>query len=181
MTLNTIQNRGTFQNHFLDWLCLDEPYKNLRENLQISRDDLAKLFKISHHSIRRYESENKAPHWYYLLLRLVNGDLSFYGAQFIDVRIREDNRMSGPYFNEPLYPIEMSEHYNQSTRLHRHENIQLRSENTRLLSEIDALKTLNSELLVKVDALTNEIERLRLRDRSIKNGKVIPLFANKRN
>lgn len=168
---------GIFCNEFLDWLSIDNQFKNLREQACLSREDLAGLLNISKHSIRRYEDENKAPHWYFLLLRLINGDLSFYGARWDNVTIQlHDRKLKAPELSNPLYPVEFNAMYNRPAHALRKELEALELENRRLKRERDALERLTDDLQARITLLETESARLKAEQAGIKKGAVIPLF-----
>lgn len=166
-----------FQHHFIDWLCIDTPYKNLRTELKLERTGLAKLLDISPHSIRRYETENKAPKIYYMMLRVLCGDLSIYGARWADCRIETHTRkLKNPYSDIPLYPVELNAMYNSHAHNARTETAKERLRADRLEIELQAVKTLNAELMSRIELLELETNRLKAKKAGIKKGAVIPLF-----
>jgi len=166
---------GHFQNDFIDWLCLDQPYKNLRHQLNYSRENLAALLQISPHSIRRYETENKAPHWYLLLLRLTLGDLSFYGARWANCTIQpHDRKLKAPEITQPIYPVELNTMYNRNAQAARNEADKERRRADKLQMKLDAVNKLNAELMAKIEILENENERLKANRKGIESGKVLP-------
>lgn len=168
---------GKFHHQYIDWLCIDKPYLNLRTELQLDRPGLAKLLDISHHSIRRYETENKAPQWYYMILRVLCGDLSIYGARWIDCRIQlHDRKLKNPFSENPLYPVELNAMYNSHAHNARTETAKERLRADKAESELKAVKTLNAELLARVELLESENARLKAQKAGIKKGVVIPLF-----
>lgn len=171
---------GKFQHHFLDWLCIDKPYLNLRNELKLDRPGLAKILDISPHSIRRYETENNAPTWYLMLLRVLCGDLSIYGARWIDCRIEIHTRkLKNPYSDTPLYPVELNAMYNRHAHNARTETAKERQRADRLEKELQAVKTLNAELIARIELLEYENARLKAREKGIKKGNIIPLFNHK--
>jgi transcriptional regulator with XRE-family HTH domain len=170
---------GKFQHSFIDWLCIDAPFLNLRTELQLDRPQLAKLLDISPHSIRRYETENKAPKWYYMLLRVLCGDLSIFGACWDDCRIQpHDRKLKAPEIDQPVLPVELNAMYNRQVHAARKESALDRAKAERLGSENVALKALILELEVKIDFQANTIARLKAHDQGIKKGTVVPLFKS---
>lgn len=170
---------GKLQNEFLDWLCLDYPYKNLRIESNQSREQIAAIMQISPHSIRRYETENKAPYWYYLLLRMLCGDLSIYGARWVDCRIQpHDRKLKAPELKQPLYPVELNAMYNRAAQIAKRDADQERTRANRAESELEAVKKLNTELLARIDLLEQETARLKGLKQGIERGKVVNLFKN---
>lgn len=171
---------GKFQHHFIDWLCIDKPYINLRIELQLSRPALAKILDISPHSIRRYETENKAPTWYLILLRVLCGDLSIYGARWADCRIEPHTRkLKNPYSQYPLYPVELNAMYNTHAHNARTEAAKESRRADKAENELQAVKTLNAELMARIELLENENSRLKAEKAGIKKGNIIPLFSQK--
>lgn len=169
-----------FQHHFIDWLCIDNPYKNLRIELKLERPELAKLLNISPHSIRRYETENNAPTWYLMILRVLCGDLSIHGARWVDCRIQpHDRKLKSPYSENPLYPVELNAMYNRHAHHARTETETERRRADKAETELEAVKTLNLELMAKIELLENENTRLKAEQSGIKKGVVIPLFQSK--
>ncbi|GKT12935.1 MAG: hypothetical protein ISEC1_P1927 [Thiomicrorhabdus sp.] len=166
-----------FQHYFIDWLCIDAPFINLRAELKLDRPQLAKLLDISPHSIRRYETENKAPKWYYMLLRVLCGDLSIFGACWADCRIQpHDRKLKAPEIDKPVLPVEMNVMYNREAHAARKESALDRAKAKMLESENVALKALILELEVKIDFQANTISRLKAYDNGIKKGTVVPFF-----
>ena len=94
-----------FENQYFDKMMISEkPYKALRQSLGLSRESLGQKFGISAHSIRRYETTNKPPLWYYLLLRLSAGDLSYFGARWDNCHIDIfSGRLVTPYDKYKAY------------------------------------------------------------------------------
>lgn len=171
---------GKFHHQYFDWLCLGNPYKNLRTELKLDRKQLGEVLGISNHSIRRYETENKAPQWYLMLLRVLCGDLSIYGARWTDSRIQlHDRRLKAPEIQNPLYPVELNTMFNSHAHHARNETEQERRRANLAEKELNAVKTLNFELSARVELLENENNRLKAEKAGIKKGVVIPLFNHK--
>jgi DNA-binding XRE family transcriptional regulator len=166
-----------FHHHFIDWLCLDNPYKNLRNELKLSRLELGKLLDTSPHTIRRYETENKAPKIYLIMLRVLCGDLSIYGARWADCRIQpHDRKLKNPYSQTPLYPVELNAMYNNHAHNARTETAKERIRADKLEKELEAVKKLNIELIARIELKDQELTRLKAEKAGIKKGVVIPLF-----
>ena len=171
---------GKFQHQFIDWLCIDKPYLNLRTELKLDRPGLAKILDISPHSIRRYETENNAPTWYLILLRVLCGDLSIYGARWADCRIQTHNRkLKTPFTANPLYPVELNAMYNSHAHNARTETAKESRRADKAENELIAVKTLNAELVARIELLESENARLKAEKVGIKKGKLIPLFSQK--
>lgn len=168
-----------FHNDFLDWLCIENPYKNLRTELNLERSELAKLLKISPHTIRRYESENKAPFYYYALLRVLCGDLSAFGSCWVNCRIQPHNRqLKAPELTQPIYPIEFNTMYNRHAAKYRREADNQRRRSDNLENELKAAKQLNLELIQRIELLETQNAQLRALDKGLKNKKVVKLFKD---
>ncbi|MBE0470973.1 MAG: helix-turn-helix domain-containing protein [Methyloprofundus sp.] len=91
----------------------ENPYKDLREHTGLSREQLAKRLGISPDSIRRYETTNKPPLWYYLLLRVLAGDLSIFGARWVNCSIGQHAKLFTPFDkNAGYYPMDVNEKTN---------------------------------------------------------------------
>lgn len=103
-----------FNNVTFDKIMLNaNPYKDLRELIGLSRESLALKLGISAHSIRRYETTNKPPLWYYLLLRVLAGDLSIFGARWVNCSIGQYSQLFTPFDkNAGYYPMDINEKTN---------------------------------------------------------------------
>lgn len=171
---------GDFQNYFIDWLCIDRPYKNLRNELQLNRPQLAKILKISPHSIRRYETDNNAPHWYLMILRVLCGDLSLYGYDWIDCRIQaHDKKLRSPLTNNPISIKELDMRYNAIVLNAQNNAREAREQLRAAEKKLEASQNLNNELTVKIEILERRINHLLNVEKSIKKGKIIPMFSKK--
>jgi len=131
---NTLHTRPRhFYNHFFDKLKFSERHDYLRDlrifGTGLSRHDLAVHLSISKHSIRRYESSYyQAPYWYEFVLRLMSGDLSYFGDAWHECVIRWDNRrMTIPKGHKDFIPDEMISTYNEAAQFYQKEAIKLRS------------------------------------------------------
>ncbi len=169
-----------FQHYHLDKLRLDDTHnylKHLRNELNLSRDELADKIGVSAHTIRRYESEwknSKPPKWYEMLLRFMAGDVSFFGQAWADCRINlHSKKLSSPYFPEPFRPHEMMIHYNKN-------HLSLIQENRALHIEAGHLKEQIKQLQARIAILESEKSQLEAHKNSVKEGKVIPMFRDRK-
>ncbi|WP_178862425.1 hypothetical protein [Thiomicrorhabdus cannonii] len=100
--------RKLFRNSFLDGLINQrETYQQAKDlrifGTNLSEDQLAKLIDCHPGTIRRYESAtNKAkiPQWYFMLLRFLSGDLSYFGRPWIDATIDPSDRRLRTYLDK---------------------------------------------------------------------------------
>lgn len=173
------ESYGDFKNYFLDKVTVgvDNVYSPLRRTANLSRNDVAELLKISPRTIERYEREGKAPHWYFLMLRLLNGDLSFYGKRWQNCTIQHhDRKLKTDFSTIPIEPFQMNKDYNRAALDARREARQERNRANELSLRVEALEKLNSELLVKHENLQNFVNKNNRKKALIESGKVIPLF-----
>lgn len=164
-----------FENAYFDKLMLSaRPYTALRELIGLSREALAKKFDISAHSIRRYETTNKPPLWYYFLLRLAAGDLSFYGSRWDNCHIDVFSaRLVTPYDKYKAYwPNELNA---KTAGIHQKAAALVADSR----DEIAALKAKIAELEESNAALMFRLLRYERGQISKNSGKVVPLFNYK--
>jgi len=177
------QPYGKFENSFLDSLISqnENVYRDLRRCANLSRKEMAELAGVSEGSIRRYESHWKSsnpPKWYYLLLRLVNGDLSFFGGKWNGCIIQHHDRKFRTHFvHNPMEPREMFTQYNRNVM-----NLSRDVHKERLRGDELETKLLAYEAELAKQRLYNEMlseqySRLKLEKSLTEKGKVIPLFA----
>jgi len=170
---------GVFSNYYLDSLVSgsSKPHLLLRQSANLSREDVAKVLGISAHTIRRYESEDKAPRWYYIMLRMFNGDLSFYGNRWRDCNIQyHDRKLKNPYSLIALEPFQMNQAYNRISLDARKEAREERIKVNEMSLRVEALEKINAELLVKNQVLENRIKEDQLKQSLVESGKVVQMF-----
>lgn len=159
--------------------------KSLREfGPGLERSELANLTGLSIHTLRRYESPGqspKIPQWYELFLRLISGDLSYFGHHWHHCRIHpKTQKLSIPHDQYKAYfPMDMHQKHNLIYRAIKNEKEQIQTENKALKKRIAALESDNELLAVQLERLKSENERLKSHSQSVQIGKVIELFANK--
>lgn len=169
---------GNFNNEFIDWLCIGEhQFENLRIESKIDLHQLSKTLNISHHTITRYERDNHAPKWYYMILRLLCGDLSFFGNRWHNARIQpHDRRLKAPEIENPLYPVELNNMFNDHAHKARIEATKERLRADTLERENEALRAALIEQDLTIERLEAKIRRLEQIDKAIESGKVVKLF-----
>lgn len=175
-------------NEFLDKLRLSEPHIYLTDlrkiGAHLTRADLSNILGISHHSIRRYESQwenSNPPKWYELILRFLSGDLSYYGDYWHECRIHPFTcQLSTPFDKYNAYfPKDLHMQFNRIHRLNETELRDLRANLEQIKRDIQATKQLNALLQARIELLESENARLKARNEAEKSGKVIPLFRHK--
>ncbi|MCA1778749.1 MAG: hypothetical protein LC637_05025 [Xanthomonadaceae bacterium] len=148
-----------------------------------SRSGLSDLIGVSAATIRRYESEwgSRPPKWYFLLLRFLAGDLSFYGHHWTDCRIRPDTgKLRTPVTREEMTPMDLNSRYSMIVRSAQSEAADARRRLADMENEVQALRSERELLLLKIDTLTGELEAARNHTAQITAGKVVPLFGHKK-
>lgn len=177
------QPYAEFDNYFLDSLISQNNnlYRDLRRTANLSRDEMAELTGVSEGSIRRYESHwqsSKPPKWYYILLRLVNGDLSFFGDKWKGSVIQHhDRKLRSFYSIRTMEPKEMFAQYNRHAIDARKEANQERQKTNELQNKVKAYEEELAILRLHNEALNQQIKELQAVKVLKKTGKVIPLFA----
>jgi len=177
------QPYAEFDNYFLDSVISqnDNLYRDLRRMANLSRLEIARLVGVSEGSIRRYESHwnsSKPPKWYYIMLRLVNGDLSFFGSKWTGVTIQQHNRkLKSIYSTKALLPVEMYSQYNRIAIDARSEARQERQKSEELLNKVKAYEEELSSLRLRNEVLNQQVLELKAVKSLTKTGKVIQLFA----
>lgn len=139
-----------FKNQYLDTLIVDtEPHKQVRLlrvfGTGLSRRELAAFLQVDYHSIRRYESEwntAKIPQWYFHVLRFLSGDLSIYGEEWINTKIKPHNsKITTPYAPyEDFSPMDLNLKYSFIHKEHERIIQQQHKEIESLRAEIFKLK-----------------------------------------
>lgn len=173
------ESYGDFRNYFLDKLTAgsDDIYYSLRSSANLSRNEVAKILQISPRTIERYERDEKAPHWYFLMLRLLNGDLSFYGNRWRDCTIQtHDRKLRNPHSTIPLEPFQMNQNYNRIALDAKREARKERKRSEEMLLRIEAFKKINAELLIQNEILQNRVNENNKKKLLIESGKIIPMF-----
>ncbi len=177
------QPYGKFDNYFLDSLINqnDNLYRDLRKTANLSQQEMADIVGISKGSIRRYESHwesSKPPRWYYIMLRLVNGDLSFFGNQWNGISIQKhDRKLKSHYSQEAMLPVELYSKYNRDAMNARREANKERQKAEELQNKIKAYEEEMTSLRLRHEILTQQFNELKAVKALTKTGKVIPLFA----
>lgn len=179
----------TLSNVFLDKLKIDEYpiyLKSLRTHgLGLTRQQLSVKIGVSVYSIRKYESywsKSQPPDWYELLLRLMAGDLSYFGNRWTNCRLFPHNQaLSIPHLapHTAFYPEDIHLRYNQIYLMSQQQKTELRIEVTKTEAVNSALKADNASMSLKIEQLEAKIKRLQNVNQSIKSGKIIPLFAER--
>lgn len=177
------QPYGKFDNLFLDKLISqnDYMYRDLRKMANLSRAEMAKLVGLSENTIYRYEESmdsSKVPKWYYIMLRLVNGDLSFFGNHWIGIRIQHhDRKLKSHYSQEAMSPMELYTHYNQMNIWSRAEARNERQKSEELQNKIKAYEEELASLRLRNEILNQQISELKAVKALTKTGKVVSLFV----
>lgn len=173
----------TLNNEFFDKLKYSEYHNYLKSLRQfgtgLTRDQLANLTGLSVHTLRRYESQwksTKIPQWYELLLRLISGDLSYFGSHWQNVRIYPHNqRISLPEAKYKAFlPMELNQRYNRMIQQVNLEKTELRAMNKQLGIDNDVLRTDNAALMLKIEQLQKRLDQLESHQKGIDSGKVLP-------
>lgn len=178
----------TFNHEFLDWLALSENHvylKDLRKELGLDRNALAKAIGISSSTIRKYESNwsgsGSPPAWYEMLLRLLCGDLSHFGQAWHNCRIhRHDNKLSSPYFNMRMTPMDMNGQYARWARQYESQIKELNRELAETQKKNALLMADYKLLLTKIEAYENEIAMQEAHEKAIESGKVVNIGRHRR-
>lgn len=177
------QSYAEFDNYFLDSLISQNQnlYRDLRRAANLSQKEMAELVGVHKASIRRYESSwngSKVPKWYYIMLRLVNGDLSFFGDKWKGSVIQyHDRKLRSFYSTKSMEPREMFTQYNRDALDARREANQERQKADELLNKIKAYEEELSSLRLRNEILNQQVLELKAVKALTKTGKVIPLFA----
>lgn len=177
------QSFGEFDNYFLDKVISlnKDMYRDLRLTANLSREEIADLVGLSVYSIRKYESHwdnAEPPKWYYLMLRLVNGDLSFFGKKWRGFVIQHHDRKLRTHFsNKAMEPFEMFSQYNRVALDARKELRIEQQKISELEIRINSLESELSQAQLQNEILSNKIDRLKALKSLTETGKVIPLFA----
>ena len=177
-----------FQNEFLDSLCIDPDnmLADLRKSgTNMTRKEIADLIGVSEHSIRRYESDwrtSKPPRWYYIILRFLSGDLSYFGAAWTDAKINYWNKkLTSPYAKYlELTPMDMNGRYAQFAQHYERQIKELSNELAELQSKHQHLVADHKLLQTKIQAYENEIALQGLHDQGIESGKVVSIGRHRR-
>lgn len=177
-----------FRNQFLDKLTNQLPphqqVKELRNfGTNLSIEDLSNLTGLSKSTIRRYEAEwnqAKIPKWYLILLRLLSGDLSYFGEPWQDAQIHYWNKkLTTPYAKyQELTPMDMNSQTNWIYKRIKSENENINNELEVLKIENMALKKDNEVLAVQNNRLRAQIEQKRIVSNEIKKNNVIEFKKN---
>lgn len=177
------QPYAEFDNYFLDSLISqnNNSYRDLRRTANLSQEEMADLVGVHKDSIRRYEAlwnKSKVPKWYYIMLRLVNGDLSFFGHQWIGISIQKhDRKLKSHYSQEAMSPMELYSQYNRDALNARREANRERQKAEELLNKIKAYEEELSSLRLRNEILNQQVAELHAVKALTKTGKVIPLFT----
>jgi transcriptional regulator with XRE-family HTH domain len=180
------QPYAQFRDHFLDSIvCQNENYcRWLRKLANLSKQEMADLAGVSVHSIRRYESDwesSKVPKWYYILLRLVNGDLSFFGPRWHDTRIfHHDRKLRTKFSIKAMEPAEMNANYNRHFLDARREARAEQAKAKELQIKLEAMERELALSRLRIESLTDKISELEAKKLLTEKGKLIPLFSNDR-
>ena len=172
-----------FFNEFLDKLLICTlPYeqaKDLRKfGTNKSRAELSEIIGLSSETIRRYESKwnkQKIPPWYFVLLRFLCGDLSFFGNHWKECRIyAHDQTLASPYTpHTRMRPADMNSQYSRIYQVAQQELGDLRNEIKRLKDLNQALLIENTGLNIRIDTLESKIISIKERHQLVKNDKVV--------
>nr|WP_279576229.1 helix-turn-helix transcriptional regulator [Thiomicrorhabdus marina] len=176
---------GEFSNFFLDSIISqnDFQYRDLRVLANLSRDEMAKIAGISPETIRRYENDMsyqaRVPKWYYILLRLVNGDLSFYGDKWTNAKIQNhDRKLKTSYSQKAVVPMEMVSSYNRAALNARHELREEQAKSKQLQAKVEFLENELTQSRIQNEQLSQRVAQLENRKRLIDERKIIPLFSH---
>lgn len=172
-----------FNNNFLDKITNQIEIHQLARDLRIfgsglTRAELSKVLGVSEGSIRRYESPwntAKIPNWYLVTLRLLSGDLSYFGQAWSDTRINPTNsKMYTPHAKyEAFTPMDLNSKTAFIYQTAQRQVIKTNLENETLKKRIQAYEQDQEVLLVQIQRLQAQLENKRVVSELEKSGKVI--------
>lgn len=179
------QPYAKFDNYFFDSAIFqsENPYESLRNMANLSRDEVASIIGISSHTIRKYESNwngrSSPPKWYYIMLRLLNGDLSFYGKKWKDVVIQHhDRKLRSQFSQKTMEPFEMNAQYNRHFLDAKREAQAERNQTKELKLKLNAMELELAQSHLQIELLTDKVAELEAKKSLTEKGKLIPLFSN---